>query len=241
MTNGSYLNVANSGTMMALCAATIGVVVMQGLLFLRKGIKRSEELGIPKSKIKKVISSTAIFSIIPSLPIMVFLMLMMPTLGKFFPWLRVSVIGSGSYEYMAADMAATSMGFTGMADPNVNVAAFCCAMWVMTIGLMSGPITNVFLLKKYDGKIKEMSRKKNSFGPFFVSTLFIALVCVLAMPKYMDFAKPLGVFAAIVSSVTIVVCNKMASRYKNTTLRDFAFPLSMIVGMVSVILVSNIV
>lgn len=241
MLSGSYLGVANSSLMLMLCATTIGVVVLQGLLFLRKGILRSRELGISPKKIRKVISSTIVFSIVPSLPILVFLMLMMPMLGKYFPWLRVSVIGSGSYEYMAADMAAVSMGFTGMTDPGITTATFCCAMWVMTVGLISGPVTNVFLLKKYDGKIKEMNKKENSFGPFFVTTLFIALVCVLAMPKYLDFGKPIGVFAALVSSFTIVFCNKIAAKYHNTTLRDFAFPLSMVVGMISVIIVANFV
>ena len=42
----------------------------------------------------KVVKSSALFSVVPSLPIIISYMILMPVLGKFFAWLRLSVIGS---------------------------------------------------------------------------------------------------------------------------------------------------
>jgi hypothetical protein len=57
-------------------------------------------------------------------------------LGKYFPWLRLSVVGSAAYENMAADMVAKASGLAGIADPGFDLPIFTMAMWVMSIGII---------------------------------------------------------------------------------------------------------
>lgn len=57
-------------------------------------------------------------------------------LGRYFPWVRLSVVGSAAYEGMAADLAAQSMGLQGFADPEMTPNIFIIIMLVMTIGII---------------------------------------------------------------------------------------------------------
>ena len=92
----SYLSIANSRVMLFLCAATVLVVLIQPVIFLLKARKRSREIGLTSENFKAIAKSSAIFSLIPSLPILIGYMLMIASLGKYFPWLRLSVLGSVS-------------------------------------------------------------------------------------------------------------------------------------------------
>ena len=65
--------------------------------------------------------SSAIFSIIPSLPIIVSYLLLVPALGRYFPWLRLSVVGSAVYETMVANMAAEAFGLESITAGEIPV------------------------------------------------------------------------------------------------------------------------
>ena len=103
-----YSYVANSPVMFIFCALAILVVLVQAVIFFRTAWKRALEMGFTKGELMKVVKSSAIFSIVPSLPIIISYMILLPALGKFFPWLRLSVIGSATYETLAANMAVTA-------------------------------------------------------------------------------------------------------------------------------------
>lgn len=96
-----YFSVANSPVMAAFCGLAILVVLVQAAIFFRTAWKRALELGFEKRDLMKVVKSSALFSVVPSLPIIISYMILMPVLGKFFAWLRLSVIGSASYETLA--------------------------------------------------------------------------------------------------------------------------------------------
>ena len=83
-----YSYVANSPVMFIFCALAILVVLVQAVIFFRTAWKRALEMGFTKGELMKVVKSSAIFSIVPSLPIIISYMILLPALGKFFPWLR---------------------------------------------------------------------------------------------------------------------------------------------------------
>ncbi len=89
-----------------------------------------------KEELKKVVVSSSIFSIVPSLPIFISYMLLVPALGKYFPWLRLSVIGSASYETMSADMAAKAYGYSGISSANFTSDVFAAITWTVTFGIL---------------------------------------------------------------------------------------------------------
>ena len=92
--------------MAVLCGLTILIVLLQPVIFMAAAFKRGKELNMTKEEMKEAARSSAIFSIIPSLPIIVSYLLLVPALGRYFPWLRLSVVGSAVYETMVANMAA---------------------------------------------------------------------------------------------------------------------------------------
>ena len=104
----THLTLANSSLMAILCGITILIVLIQPVIFLTVAIRRGKELNMTKEEMKEAARSSAVFSIIPSLPIIVSYLILVPALGRYFPWLRLSVVGSAAYETMVANMAAES-------------------------------------------------------------------------------------------------------------------------------------
>jgi len=105
----THLQLANSTTMAILCGITILIVLLQPVIFMIVAFKRGKELNMTDQEMKEAARSSAIFSIIPSLPIIVSYLLLVPSLGRYFPWLRLSVVGSAAYETMVANMAAEAL------------------------------------------------------------------------------------------------------------------------------------
>ena len=88
----------------------IAVVLAQSIYFLVKAVRRSRELGMDQSKIKKTIKTAAVFTIAPAVAIVISVMTLSKKLGLPLPWLRLSVVGSMSYETIAANNALSAMG-----------------------------------------------------------------------------------------------------------------------------------
>ena len=64
----THLKLANSPLMAVLCGLTITIVLLQPVIFMVAAFKRGKELNMTKEEMKEAARSSAIFSIIPSLP-----------------------------------------------------------------------------------------------------------------------------------------------------------------------------
>lgn len=133
-------------------------IIAMSVVFIIKSIKRAKLIGMDKKKIKETIKSSAIFSIVPSIPIVIGIGIMMQYLGLAIPWIRLTVIGALQYELIAMDSANQALIELGINDTNVLVAT---AVTVMTLSIMSGPLFNAIFYKKYQGKLADL-QKKNS-------------------------------------------------------------------------------
>ena len=133
-------------------AATI---IAMSVFFILKSVKRAKKIGMDMSKIKKAISSSAIFSIVPSIPIVVGIGIMMTGLGLAIPWIRLTVIGALQYELIAYDQANKALLGTGTSQ-EVIVAT---AVTVMTLSILSGPLFNAIGYKKYQTKLADLQKK----------------------------------------------------------------------------------
>ena len=76
----------------------IAVVLGQSVYFLVKALRRSKQLNMDQTKIKKTIRTAAIFTIAPAVAIVVSVAILSKKLGLPLPWLRLSVVGSMSYQ-----------------------------------------------------------------------------------------------------------------------------------------------
>lgn len=236
----NFLEVANSLLMFALCFIVIAIVFVQSILFIRVAWKRGQAIGIETETMKKVMTNSAIFSIIPSLPIIIMLMVLSIPLGRYFPWLRLSVVGSASYESMAANMVATGSGLESMTDPNMTLTIFTTAMWVMTIGIVWGIVFNIFFMKSLDKFSKKAKASNNTFVPVFSAALFLGMLSVLSIPYAANTAKPVGIISFITAAIAALLCNKIAISTKIRAIGEFSLPISLLIGMAIAIIFTQI-
>ena len=233
-----HLQIANSATMAILCGITILIVLLQPILFITVAFKRGKELGMKDTEMKESARSSAIFSIIPSLPIIVSYLLLVPSLGRYFPWLRLSVVGSATYETMVANMAANAFGLESISVADIPVEVFVCILFVVTIGILGGNIFNVFFLKAYDKKVESLKQGNANLVPMITTAMFLGMYGTMASPYLTNFVNIPGVAAILVAGITALLMGKFAAKSKK--LKEFTFPLSMIVGMLSASVVSVI-
>jgi len=224
----------NSPLMLILCLIPIVIVLFQAVVFMLKAWKEAKKIGIETSVLKKVVVNSAVFSLVPSLPIVIILAVLMPTLGRFFPWLRLSVIGSAFYENMAADMTVKAFGLSGVADTGMTPSIFLSVAWVMTVGIISYPILNIIALKGYDRKMTKM-KSKGGFIEVAIPAMFIGLLAVLGIPNLVNFKNPAGITTIIIAGIFVTIMDKIAEKTGIKALKDFSFPISMLIGMASAI------
>lgn len=227
----TYLSIANSPVMLFLCAATVFVILLQPIIFLIKAKKRSKEIGLTTENFKAIAKSSAIFSLIPSLPILIGYMLMIASLGKYFPWLRLSVLGSVTYEIMAADIASVQMGYESLSVANFTADQFALMMWVVTLGIMGGHFFILFFLKGYDKNLKKVRSGGGTMVSYLTTALFLGMFSVMVIPNVTNVKNVPGIVSVIVSGVTILIMNKVAE--KHVKLKEFVFSISLLAGMVA--------
>ena len=207
----THLQLANSTTMAILCGITILIVLLQPVIFMIVAFKRGKELNMTDQEMKEAARSSAIFSIIPSLP------------------LRLSVVGSAAYETMVANMAAEALGLESITVPDIPADTFVFILFVVTIGILGGNIFNVFFLKAYDKKVESIKNSNAKLVPIITTAMFLGLYGTMAAPHFTNIANIPAVAAILVAGITSIFVNKFAANHKK--LKEFAFPLSMIVGM----------
>lgn len=224
-----HLAIANSPAMAILCGVTILVVLVQPILFLLAAKKRAKELNISPEELKRTAKSSSVFSIIPSLPILISYLLLVPFLGRFFPWLRLSVVGSATYETMVANMAAEAFGLESISTASIPADIFIAIVFVVSIGILGGNIFNVFFLKLYDKKVASLKSKNAAIVPVITTAMFLGMYYTMAAPhitSYSDFPKLTAFFG---SGAFALLIGRLA--LKVPKLKEFAFPLSMVAGM----------
>lgn len=232
-----YSYVANSPVMAIFCGLAILVVLAQATVFFRVAWKRALELGYTRQDLMKVVKSSAVFSIVPSLPIIISYMILLPALGKFFPWLRLSVIGSATYETLAANMAVTSFGFDSLGSADFSPDVFGSLLWVVTLGVFLSSMS-ALLLRRFDSKMQSVTTNPNSFGKAIPNIMFLGMMATLSAPYLVDVTNIPSAAAIVISAAVMIGLGALGK--KLPILKEFAFSLSMIAGMASACLVTAI-
>ena len=232
-----YSHVANSPAMAIFCGLAILVVLVQAAVFFRVAWKQALEMGLSKADLMKVVKSSAVFSIVPSLPIIISCMILLPALGKFFPWLRLSVIGSATYETLAANMAVTSFGFDSLGSADFSPDVFGSLLWVVTLGVFLSSLS-ALLLRRFDSKMQSVTTNPNSFGKVIPNIMFLGMMATLSAPYLADVTNIPSMAAIVVSALVMIGLNAVGKRAP--VLKEFAFSLSMIAGMAAACLITAI-
>ena len=220
----------------------IALVMAQSVFFLVKAVKRARELGIGKDTIRKTVSSSAIFTIAPAIAVLVGVVALSKSLGVALPWLRLSVIGSITYETVAAGNALEAAGMgagTTITDP----AIFITIAWVMTVGISAGLILVPFVTKKLQNGMNQIGMKDKKWGEIFNNAMFLGMIsaflgyvfCDVALVVKGDMSGLIPVCVMATAAVIMAICGLLATKLKIRWLTDYALPLSLVAGMASAI------
>ena len=231
-----YLSIANHPFVFAVCGFVLFVILIQSFLSLRIAWRRGVEIGMDRKQMKAVIRSSAVFSIVPSLPIVLSLMAIAPVLGLPFSWMRLSVIGSAPYELIAAGIGAKSMGIADLGAPGYTAQVFANSMWVMTVGILTGLVLSIFTLKRYQGSMKAIGKKDGKWAAILVNALFFGMLSVFIGPPAVAGGSKLAVM--LFSAAVMVGVTFLAKRMRSRSLEEFAMAFSMVCGMVFAVLLT---
>ena len=87
-------DIIQSPLLLALVIGGLLYISAFSLVYLKKAYDHCLELGITRKELSNVIKSSLIFSVVPSLSIVVGLFVLIAVLGSVWAWWRLSVIGS---------------------------------------------------------------------------------------------------------------------------------------------------
>lgn len=232
----------NSPILFIIVGVIIAIVLAQSIYFLVKAMKRAKELGIASSTVKKTISSAAIFTIAPAVAVLVGVVALSKSLGVALPWLRLSVIGSITYETVAAGNALEAAGLNA-GSTITDSSIFVTIAWVMTVGISAGLVLVPFVTKKIQSGLNKMGMKDKKWGEIFNNAMFLGMIsaflgyvfCDVGLVVKGDTSGLIPVCVMLVSAVVMAVCGTLATKLKIRWLTDYALPMSLIIGMASAI------
>ena len=231
----------NHPILFVIVGAIIAIVLAQSAFFLARAIKRAKELGLGEH-IKKTVISAAIFTVAPAVAVLIGVVALSKSLGIPLPWLRLSVIGSITYETVAAGNAleaANMSAGTTVTDPSIYITI----AWVMTVGIAAGLILVPFVTKKLQSGLAKVGMKDKKWGEIFNNAMFLGMIsaflgyvfCDVGLVVKGDTSGLIPVCVMATSAVVMAICGTIATKCKIRWLTDYALPMSLIVGMASAI------
>lgn len=256
--------IANSWWMYLMAAIVCLFVLTGSVVFIVKSYRDAKRIGMDLKELKKTAIISALFTLIPSISILIGVIALSGVLGIPFPWIRLSVIGALHYEGAAAE-SVYSGSLAGM-----TVSQFVTIAFVMTLGILSGPLYCLFGFRAYDRKIlsktrdlpsadpadadsaadseaarQEPPKKKKSFGPILFNAAFIAMICSFLAEDIAKILKTgsesalnsyLPAIVIAVSFCSMALFDLIARKTKWKWIDNFSLGISMLIGMASAVL-----
>ena len=234
----------NNSFMFVLVGGVILFVLAQSGFFLLKALRRAKELGIDKSAVKNTILSSGVFTIAPAVAILLGVIALSKSLGLAFPWLRLSVIGSLTYETSAAATAANALG-ESLSNTITDPLAFSAIAWVVTIGSLFALLLVVLFTKRIETGLDRLRVKDKKWGDIFQSGLFLGMISAFLGVVFADVRTGIvgwiPVFVMLISAVIMAVCGLLYNKTKKSWITDYALPVCMLGAMALSIPLTNLI
>ena len=236
-----YLSAVNSGQLYAIVAVVLAVMTAVCAVFLVKSYWAGVKLGMDKKLLRRTITASATFTLLPSISILLGVIALSGSLGVPFSWLRLSVIGSLQYELNVAEIAAQSVGLTGLRLQELSPQAFITIALVMTVGILGGILCCIFFLKGYMKRLKAKPKKESTgkpgFGAHATTALFVGL-CATFVGSYVGRAVhadwlPLAV--AVIAGLTMGLFEYLIHKKGMSWLENFSLAASMLAAMAAAV------
>ncbi len=239
----------NSAPIYLICGGIIAFVAVICVIFMVRAYRAGIAIGMDKTKMKRAITSSATFSLLPSVGILLGVIALSGSLGTPWPWLRLSVIGALHYETQVAEAAAEQVGMSGLTISEMTPQAFATIALLMSVCIMWGMILNLFFNKKYSKKLGggKSSGSGGGFGDMAMTAMFIGLVTAYIGSYFGDFISGNGLFTfsgdwmpiivAAVSGLVMALFVWLGEKKRFAWVESFSIAGSMLVGMASAVIV----
>ena len=248
MTNmeANLLEKLNSPAMYGIVALAIGLVVAMCVYFMIRSWRAGVRVGMDKAVLRKAIISSATFTLLPAFSVLLGVVALSGSMGIPLPWLRLSVIGNLQYEVNVAQIAATSVGLSGLKITELTAQAFVTIALVMTAGILGGALLCLFTLKAYSkrlsGKPKAAGASKKTFGDWAMVAMFVGM-CAAYIGSYVGQAvvnkSLLPVVTAISAAAAMLVCEILERKQSMKWLENFDLAASMLIAMAAAVLLGG--
>ena len=239
----------NSLPMFLIVGGVIVFIIALSAAFLVRSYKMGVALGMDKAKLRRAVTSSVTFTLLPSVSILLGVIALSGSLGIPLPWLRLSVVGALHYEGNVADIAARAAGMSGgLGSAAMTPTVFVTVAMVMTAGILAGCLLCVFVLKPYMKKVRAAAQKKPSgkkgFGDHMFTAMFVGLVSAYIgsyLGEWTSAGNYMPLFVALVSAAAMGLFEYLARRRNMTWLDNFSMAGSMLVGMAAAVALNAVV
>ena len=228
----SFMDVMNSPLLYILVSAGILYILIFCAVTFRKAYRHGLDIGMSKEKLRTVIVSSAIYTIVPSISIVIGLF-SLSMVGVPWSWFRLSVVGAVTYELMAADMAATGAGYESVAALNAigDPSVAGTLMFVMSIGILGGMLGVLIFGKRIQMGVLKARSKNGMVGALLTGVLSLAIIEAFLPLQLIK--GPVYCAVAITSCVATVLQMILVKKLKINWYRNFIMAVTLIVGMAS--------
>ena len=226
----------------------VAVVLGQSVYFLIKALRRSREIGMDQEKIKKTIRTAAVFTVAPAVSIVISVIALSKSLGIPLPWLRLSVVGSLSYEAIAAENAVSAMGLSLGKISSLTAQQFVNITLVMTISILVGIWLVPAIGRKLLSGMSNLGAKDAKWADIFQNAMFIGMISAFLGYVFCDISRmwaPVEGYSATsglvpvctmgASALVMVILGLLMRKPKLKWLGDYALPISLVLGMLAAI------
>lgn len=232
----------NAPGLYVLVGVAILVVVAMCVHFMVKSWRAGLRLGMDRAVLKKAVISSATFTLLPAVSILLGVVALSGSLGIPLPWLRLSVIGNLQYEVNVAQIAATGIGLSGLKISEMTPQAYVTVALVMTCGILGGAILCLFTLKAYGKKLsgrkpQPSGGQKSSFGDWAMIAMFVGM-CAAYIGSYVGQAVQgslLPLLTALVAALAMALCEWLERKKQLRWLENFDLAACMLVAMAAAI------
>lgn len=238
----SFLSQANSLPMYLIAILIVLAVLCQAFLFLKKAWKHGKDIGMDPALMKKAAVSSATFSFVPSIGILIGVLALAPALGVPVPWIRLSVIGALHYEGSTANNLAKGIGIGELPSSKMTGGILASIVLGMTVCILSGAVFTLFFFKRYQKRITRSAKGDPKLADVLTTGMFIGMIAAYLgdAVSYLRSVKVSGqirkpnilpLIAFFTAMAAMVFFHYLMEHKHVKWLENYALSFSMIIGM----------
>ena len=173
----------NGGGIWLVCGVIIAFIAVICIVFIVRAWRAGKALGMDPVRMRRAVTSSVTFSILPSVGILLGVLALSGSLGTPWPWLRLSVIGALHYETTVASGAAEVVTHAKLSAKTMTVQAFPTIALLMSVCIMGGMVLTTIFNKRYLKRLEakgaagqDLAKSSGGFGDRAMIAMFIGLV-----------------------------------------------------------------